>query len=57
MFLIVDSLFRISSSFFAKEMIGHSDISMTDRYSHLSVNHVLRRQDRLAEHYNEGLSN
>jgi hypothetical protein len=21
------------------------------------VNHVLRRQDRLAEHYNEGLSN
>jgi len=41
----------------AKEMIGHSDISMTDRYSHLSVDHVIRKQDQLAEHYNEGLSN
>ncbi|MBW1668203.1 MAG: site-specific integrase [Deltaproteobacteria bacterium] len=34
-----------------KEMIGHSDISMTDRYSHLSLNHKLYRQDQLAEHY------
>ncbi len=41
----------------AKEMIGHSDISMTDRYSHLSGEHVIRKQDQLAEHYEEGLSN
>jgi integrase len=41
----------------AKEMIGHSDISMTDRYSHLSADHVIRKQDQLAEHYLEGLSN
>jgi integrase len=41
----------------AKEMIGHSDISMTDRYSHLSTDHVIRKQDQLAEHYLEGLSN
>jgi len=34
-----------------KEMIGHSDISMTDRYSHLSLNHKLFRQSKLAEHY------
>jgi integrase len=37
----------------AKEMIGHSDISMTDRYSHLTGDHRLRRQNRLAEHYSE----
>jgi integrase len=41
----------------AKEMIGHSDISMTDRYSHLSADHVIRKQEQLAEHYLEGLSN
>jgi site-specific recombinase XerC len=41
----------------AKEMIGHSDISMTDRYSHISVGHIMRRQDQLAAHYEEGLSN
>ena len=41
----------------AKEMIGHSDISMTDRYSHLSDQHMVDRQEKLAEHYNEGLSN
>jgi integrase len=41
----------------AKEMIGHTDISMTDRYSHLSGDHFIRRQDQLAEHYGEGLSN
>lgn len=34
-----------------KEMIGHSDISMTDRYSHLTINHKLLRQRQLAEHY------
>ena len=35
----------------AKEMIGHSDISMTDRYAHLSLNHKLKSQEQLAEHY------
>ena len=35
----------------AKEMIGHSDISMTDRYSHLTALHKRYRQERLAEHY------
>ena len=34
-----------------KEMIGHSDISMTDRYSHLSLNHKSIIQSQLAEHY------
>jgi len=37
-----------------KEMIGHQDISMTDRYSHLSMNHNLSKQVRLAEHYSNG---
>ena len=37
-----------------KEMIGHSDISMTDRYSHLTMNHKLLRQKQLAEHYSNG---
>jgi site-specific recombinase XerD len=41
----------------AKEMIGHSDISMTDRYSHITVNHMIGRQEELAEYYNKGLSN
>lgn len=41
----------------AKEMIGHSDISMTDRYTHISDGHMMNRQEKLAEHYNEGLSN
>jgi site-specific recombinase XerD len=35
----------------AKEMIGHSDISMTDRYSHLTALHKRSRQQRLVEHY------
>jgi integrase len=34
-----------------KEMIGHGDLSMTDRYSHLTLDHKLHRQDRLADHY------
>ncbi len=37
-----------------KEMIGHSDISMTDRYSHLTINHKLLQQNQLASHYNNG---
>jgi len=34
-----------------KEMIGHSDIKMTDRYSHLDLSHKLLKQEQLAEHY------
>jgi site-specific recombinase XerD len=34
-----------------KEMIGHNDLSMTDRYSHLTLNHKRLQQARLAEHY------
>jgi site-specific recombinase XerD len=34
-----------------KEMIGHSDISMTDRYSHLTLNHHKAMQEKLAKHY------
>lgn len=35
----------------AKDMIGHSDISMTDRYSHLHMSEHRRLQKQLAEHY------
>ena len=38
----------------AKDMIGHADISMTDRYTHLSLNHKLNAQEQLAEHYRNG---
>ena len=34
-----------------KEMIEHSDISMTDRYSHLTLNHHKAIQENLAKHY------
>jgi len=34
-----------------ESMIGHSDISMTDRYSHLTVQHNLNTQRQLADHY------
>ena len=34
-----------------KEMIGHSDLSMTDRYSHLTLRRKRMRQERLAEYY------
>lgn len=34
-----------------KEMIRHSDISMTDRYSHLTNSHKNYRQNILADHY------
>jgi integrase len=37
-----------------KEMIGHKDISMTDRYSHLPGQHRKYRQEQLAEHYANG---
>jgi len=37
-----------------KEMIGHNDLSMTDRYSHLTLNHKRLRQDKLAEYYVNG---
>lgn len=37
-----------------KEMIGHSDIAMTDRYSHLSSAHMVGLQERLAERYAQG---
>ena len=36
-----------------KEMIGHSDISMTDRYSHLTLEHKRLRQEELAKHYSQ----
>ena len=35
----------------AKEMIGHSDISMTDRYSHLTLEHKLLKQQQLSDYY------
>jgi integrase len=35
----------------AKEMIGHRDISMTDRYSHLTNQHKYVKQKRLAAYY------
>jgi len=35
----------------AKEMIGHADIGMTDRYSHLPPLSRLQLQKRLAEYY------
>jgi|TARA_B100001971_G_C18234388_1_gene566138 site-specific recombinase XerD len=35
----------------AKEMIGHKDISITDRYSHLTAPHMQHRQEQLAAHY------
>jgi site-specific recombinase XerD len=34
-----------------KEMIGHKDLSMTDRYSHLTISHKLARQEELARFY------
>lgn len=34
-----------------KEMIGHRDISMTDRYSHLTNDHKHKKQVQLSEYY------
>jgi len=38
-----------------KEMIGHSDISMTDRYSHLTMDHKAQKQKLLEQHYSNQL--
>lgn len=38
----------------AKDMIGHADIGMTDRYSHLTADHKALLQQRLHEHYQNG---
>jgi len=35
----------------AKEMIGYNGISVTDRSAHLTLDHKLRLQKNLAEHY------
>lgn len=34
-----------------KEIIGHKDLSMTDRYSHLTVHYKRSKQKDLAKHY------
>jgi len=34
-----------------QEMIGHSDVSMTNRYAHLTMEHKRLKQERLAEYY------
>ena len=39
-----------------KDMIGHKDISMTDRYSHLTLDHKQHHQKRLADYYQNGAS-
>jgi site-specific recombinase XerD len=41
----------------AKEMIGHSDIAMTDRYSHLSGLHKRNLQKLLSDYYQTGAAN
>ncbi|MCP4630063.1 MAG: hypothetical protein GY850_42120 [bacterium] len=38
----------------AKEMIGHADIAMTDRYSHLSGLYKRNLQKQLSEYYEAG---
>lgn len=38
----------------AKEMIGHNDLAMTDRYAHLVVSHKLSKQEGLAKFYANG---
>ena len=40
-----------------KEAMGHSDISMTDRYSHLTLSHMIKKQSQLADHYQNGEAN
>jgi site-specific recombinase XerD len=41
----------------AKEMIGHSDIAMTDRYSHLSGLYKRNLQKQLSNYYETGAAN
>jgi len=36
-----------------KDMIGHRDISMTDRYTHLTQDYRNAVQEKLAQHYNQ----
>lgn len=36
-----------------KELIGHRDIKMTDRYSHLTMSHKSALQEQLAAHYSK----
>jgi site-specific recombinase XerD len=38
-----------------KEMIGHNDLAMTDRYSHLTNRHKQIRQDELDRYYRNGM--
>jgi integrase len=37
-----------------KEMIGHRDLAMTDRYAHLTSTRKLSRQEDLARFYSNG---
>ncbi|WP_407924264.1 tyrosine-type recombinase/integrase [Desulfosarcina alkanivorans] len=37
----------------AKEMIGHSDLSMTDRYTHLTLNRKKKLSRRLSDYYKD----
>lgn len=39
-----------------KDMIGHRDLSMTDRYAHLTLKHKSQYQDKLAVHYSQSSS-
>ena len=36
-----------------KEMIGHSDLSMTDRYTHLTLNRKKKLSRRLSDYYKD----
>ncbi|WP_287042642.1 hypothetical protein [Desulfonatronospira sp. MSAO_Bac3] len=40
----------------AKEMIGHADIAMTDRYSHLTAQHKSLIQAQLQKYYDSQVS-
>ena len=39
-----------------KEMIGHKDLSMADRYAHFTSVHKLLRQEKLARFYSSNSS-
>jgi len=36
-----------------KDMIGHSQISMTDRYAHLTMAHTVNQEKLLQKHYSK----